>query len=75
MTRQSKINIIKRNCPDEKCKGDESDVLGVLVKDKESFTHYRCLTCKKPYFVPRKGNKKEQELTEKYIKSSSIKLK
>ncbi len=74
--RQPKMNIIERNCPDEKCKGAESDVLGVVVKNgKESFTQYVCLTCRVSYFIPRKGDKKEQELTENYIKSSSIILK
>lgn len=68
-------NIIKRDCPRDKCKGDEADVLGVFVKNNESFTHYKCLTCKQNFLVPRKGDKKEQELVEKYIKASPIKLK
>lgn len=68
-------NIIKRNCPRENCKGDEADVLGAFIKNNESFTHYKCLTCKQNFFVPRKWDKKEQKLVERYIKASSIKLK
>lgn len=75
MRRQSKLNIIKRNCIDENCKGDELDVMGVAVKNKESFTIYKCMTCKKQHLIARKGNKTEQELVEKYIKASSIVLK
>ena len=70
-------NIIKKECPH--CKNGESDIhAAVILTDdkgtKTSWNKYTCLKCHKGFVVKRKGNKTEQALTEKYIKSPEIKL-
>lgn len=72
------VNTIKKPCP--KCGHKEADIMGALVKiedgEKVSYNHYRCLNPgrKHIFYVKRKGDKAEQELTEEYIKSKAIKL-
>ncbi len=73
-------NLINKKCP--QCGHPESDILGVIIRGrsckkgggKQFLNHYQCLKCKQIFEVIRKGNKTEQELTEKYIKSKFIKL-
>jgi len=72
------INLIKKTCPE--CKNLDSDIhAAVILTDNKgietSYNKYTCLKCHIGFAVKRKGNKTEQELTEKYIKSSEIKLK
>ncbi len=67
-------------CPVQKCGHDKQDVLGVVIKyneenGDESFTHYTCPKCHVKYLIPRKGNVKEQELTQEFVDASEIKLK
>ena len=72
-------NVIKKKCP--KCGHTEADICGVIILNfekedcKKSFNDYKCLKCKRHFKVERSDDKAEQELTEKYIKSASIKLK
>lgn len=67
-------NQIKKKCP--VCKYPNSEIMGaVVVKEKDkrvSYNLYRCLSKAHRFAVKRKNDKKEQELTEKFIKSESI---
>jgi hypothetical protein len=73
-------NTIQKKCP--VCGHPQADILGAMtrveindkIEERVSYNHYRCLNSgkKHTFEVKRKGNKQEQELTEKYIKSSSI---
>jgi len=72
------INEIKKQCPE--CGDMKADIhAAVILTDnkgvKISYNKYTCTKCHVGFVVQRKGNKAEQELTEKYIKSESIKLK
>ena len=71
------MGIIKKQCPI--CNYNESDTQSaiIIIEDgkKVSYNIYKCN--KKPrhsFKVKRAADKKEQELTEKYIKSESIVL-
>ncbi len=71
-------NSIKKKCPH--CRNTESDIhAAIILTDdkgvKTSWNKYACLKCNKGFVVKRNGNKEEQALTEKYIKSKSIILK
>lgn len=67
-------NQINKKCPS--CGYPNSEIMGAVVieeKDKRvSYNVYRCLSKAHRFAVKRKGNKKEQKLTEKYIKSKKI---
>lgn len=72
------INKIEKACPT--CNHPYSDIIGASVSMEKgkaiSYNIYKCLAKRHHTFkVKRKGNKKEQELTEKFIKSKSIILK
>ena len=72
------INEIKKECPNCRCVKADIQAAIILTDDKGiriSYNKYTCVKCKVGFIVKRKGNKTEQELTEKYIKSESIKLK
>lgn len=70
---------VQKQCP--KC-GTETDskseiLCAVIIAEdgiKVSYNQYRCIKKHHSFLVKRKGDKKEQELTEKYIKSSHINL-
>lgn len=69
-------NLILKKCP--KCSNPNSDIYAaIIISDKEgkqtSYNKYTCLKCHLGFAVQRDSN--EQKLTEKYIKSNSIKLK
>jgi len=71
-------NYIEKECP--KCEKTKCDIQGVIIKindkgERISFNRYKCLSCHCVFLVKRKGDKKEQTLTEKYITSKSIILK
>lgn len=71
--------IIKKTCPE--CKNGICIIKGAVIASKEidgkiqkkSYNHYTCGKCKRNFLVER--TLEEQQLTEKYIKSSEIKLK
>ncbi len=71
-------NTIKKECPN--CKNGQADILGAKIRARikdektirESFNRYKCLKCSFPFEVKRDND--EQELVERYIKASSIKL-
>lgn len=71
-------NIIEKQCPN--CKNNKADILGAIIRARiidektihESFNRYKCLKCHFPFEIKRDND--EQVLTEKYIKSESIKL-
>jgi len=72
------MGIVKKECPI--CKHPESDIhFAEIITDAKgtetSYNKYTCVKCKVGFLVQRKGNKAEQALTEKYIKSEPIKLK
>lgn len=71
------INKILKKCPF--CDYPHSDIIGAVVvveKGKRvSYNLYKCLSKAHPFRVKRKGDKKEQQLTEKFIKSNFIVLK
>ncbi len=70
--------MIKKKCP--KCGNNSCEIKGIItIKIIEeniikhiSLNDWKCLTCKKTFQVPRKGNKKEQELVQKFIDASKI---
>lgn len=68
-------NVIKKKCP--YCGNSELDIHAAIVLTddkgvKTSWNKYTCLKCHKGLVVKRKGNKTEQDLTQKYIKSEKI---
>lgn len=69
-------NQINKECPE--CNYPNSEIMGaVVVKEKDkrvSYNLYRCLLKAHRFAIKRKGDKKEQKLTEKYIKSEKIVL-
>ncbi len=70
-------NIIKKKCPH--CSNEEADIHGAVIictdkGEQISFNKYTCIKCHKGFIVLRKGDQKEQALTEKYVKSEPIKL-
>jgi len=67
------VNKIKKKCP--VCGCLDADILGAVIVNKESWNAYRCLSPtgrKHSFLVKRTGDKKEQALTEQYIKSSNL---
>lgn len=74
-------NTIQKKCPE--CGYHKSDITGAaiiteVVSEKNvltSYNRYKCLKCRFAFMVKRTGDTTEQTLTEKYIKSASIKLK
>jgi transposase-like protein len=70
-------NYVDKECP--YCKKKPCDIqAAIIVTDDKgeriSFNKYKCISCHTGFLVRRKGNKKEQTLTEKYIKSNIIKF-
>lgn len=74
-------NVIKKECI--ACGHPECDILGAMIgnitneigeitEERGSFNDYKCLKCKTRFFVKRNGDVVEQELTEKFIISTSI---
>jgi len=74
-------NKIEKECPT--CGHPHSEIIGVIIPkengNKVSYNLYKCLSGGRlkahQFKVRRKGDKVEQALTEKYINSTSIKLK
>ena len=74
-------NKISKQCPF--CDAKEADCLGVVITKEEegkvSYTHYKCINGFNPkkahnFLVRRKGNLEEQNITQKFIDASKIKL-
>lgn len=72
--------LIEKKCSDcgaSPCRLMGAAIAGKKIKGKlvkKSYNMYWCPKCHTRFLIERSGNKTEQKLTEKYIKSSKIKL-
>ena len=70
-------NVILNKCPI--CGHGKVDIQGAIIKvegtSEVSYNLYKCLKKPHQFLIKRKGDVKEQKLTEKFIKSEAIMLK
>ncbi|MCK5633301.1 hypothetical protein KAH94_06095 [bacterium] len=69
------VNSVTKKCP--QCGNSKSDIHAAIILttkkgEKISYNKYTCLKCHIGFAVKRKGDKVEQTLTEKFIKSEKI---